>query len=291
MFKLTNDILYMHMLFGGLYMNISIIENRKNNKKIIDLGDDIRIGDNEFSIISGPCAVENEEQIELAAYTLSRMGIKILRGGAFKPRTSPYTFQGLGLEGLRLLKSAGQRHNMKVVSEIMDPRDIDISYDYVDIFQIGSRNMQNYSLLKEVGRFDKPVLLKRGMAATIEEWLMAAEYIASEGNDNIILCERGIRTFEEYTRNTLDLTVVPIVKELTNLPVIVDPSHGTGRKELIRPATRAAVAIGADGVMIEVHPNPCEALSDGEQSLDFEEIKIVLSDIRAIKSCINSFNS
>ncbi|WP_352419941.1 bifunctional 3-deoxy-7-phosphoheptulonate synthase/chorismate mutase [Proteiniborus sp.] len=272
-------------------MNTYIIGNRKNNKKIIDLGDDIKIGSKEFSIISGPCAVESEEQIELAAYTLSNMGVKILRGGAFKPRTSPYTFQGLGLEGLKLLKKAGKRHNMKIVSEIMDPRDIDCSYDYVDIFQIGSRNMQNYALLKEVGKFDKPVLLKRGMASTIEEWLKAAEYIASEGNDNIILCERGIRTFEKYTRNTLDLIAVPILKELTKLPIIVDPSHGTGRKELIRHATRAAVAIGADGVMIEVHPNPCEALSDGDQSLNFEEIKSVLSDIRAIKDCINSFNS
>lgn len=272
-------------------MNISIIGNKKNNKKIIDLGDGITIGDTEFSVISGPCAVESEEQIELVAKTLSEMGIRVLRGGAYKPRTSPYTFQGLGLEGLKLLKSAGKRYNMKVVSEIMDPRDIDASYNFVDMFQIGSRNMQNYTLLKEVGRFDKPVLLKRGMAASIEEWLMAAEYIASEGNDNIILCERGIRTFEKYTRNTLDLSAVPIAKELTKLPIIVDPSHGTGRKELIRPITRATVAIGADGVMIEVHPNPCEALSDGEQSLNFEEIKNIITDIESIKNCIKRCNS
>ncbi|WIV10788.1 bifunctional 3-deoxy-7-phosphoheptulonate synthase/chorismate mutase [Proteiniborus sp. MB09-C3] len=272
-------------------MDMFIIKNDGNSRKIIDLGDGIRIGEREFTIISGPCAVENEEQIELAAEALSSMGIKILRGGAFKPRTSPYTFQGLGLEGLRLLKNAGKRHNMKVISEVMDPRDLEASYDYVDIFQIGSRNMQNYTLLKEVGKFNKPVLLKRGMAATIEEWVMAAEYIASEGNDKIILCERGIRTFEEYTRNTLDLTVVPIIKELTNLPIIVDPSHGTGRKELIRPLTRASVAIGADGVMIEAHPNPCEALSDGKQSLNFEEMRAVLSDIEAIKNCMDNLNS
>ncbi len=272
-------------------MNMYITKNNGKNRKIIDLGNGITIGGSEFAIISGPCAVENEKQIEIAAEALSSMGIKILRGGAFKPRTSPYSFQGLGFEGLRLLKNAGQRHNMKIISEIIDPRDLDASYDYVDIFQIGSRNMQNYALLKEVGKFDKPVLLKRGMAATIEEWLMAAEYIASEGNDNIILCERGIRTFEEYTRNTLDLTAVPIIKELSSLPVIIDPSHGTGRKELIRPVTRAAVAIGADGVIIETHPNPCEALSDGKQSLNFEEMKAVLSDIESIKDCIYKINS
>lgn len=272
-------------------MNIFVIKNKGSNRKIIDLGDDIKIGGSDFSIISGPCAVENEEQIELSAKALSGMGIKILRGGAFKPRTSPYTFQGLGIEGLKLLRNAGHRHNMKIISEIMDPRDLEPSYNYVDIFQIGSRNMQNYTLLKEVGKLDKPVLLKRGMAATIEEWLMAAEYIASEGNDNIILCERGIRTFEAYTRNTLDLTVVPIIKELTNLPIILDPSHGTGRKELIRPVTRAAVAIGADGIMIETHPNPCEALSDGKQSLDFDEMKEILLDIDSINKCMFKLNS
>ncbi|SCG83524.1 3-deoxy-7-phosphoheptulonate synthase [Proteiniborus sp. DW1] len=272
-------------------MNIFTIKNNRENKKIIDLGNGITIGGNEFTVISGPCAVEGEEQIETSAKALSDMGIRILRGGAFKPRTSPYTFQGLGFEGLRLLKNAGQRYKMKIVSEIMDPRDLDASYDYVDIIQIGSRNMQNYTLLKEAGKLDKPVLLKRGMASTIEEWLMAAEYIASEGNENIILCERGIRTFEKYTRNTLDLTVVPIIKELANLPIIIDPSHGTGRKELIRPATRAAVAIGADGVMIETHPNPSEALSDGKQSLDIEEMKTVLLDIESIKDCISKLNS
>lgn len=268
-------------------MRIFKINEDENNKKTIDLGENITIGGNEFVVVAGPCSIESEEQIELSAKTLSSMGVKILRGGAFKPRTSPYAFQGLGLEGLKLLKKAGQNNNMKVISEIMDPRDLEASYDLVDVFQIGSRNMQNFTLLKEVGRFDKPVLLKRGMASTIEEWLMAAEYIASEGNENIILCERGIRTFEDYTRNTLDLAVVPIIKELSAFPIIIDPSHGTGKRQLVRPVTRATVAIGADGVMIEVHPKPCEALSDGEQSLNFEELRKVLSDINSINSCID----
>lgn len=271
-------------------MDISIIKNNGNNRIIVDLGDNVRIGNGEFAVISGPCAIESEEQIDLAAKALSNMGVKILRGGAFKPRTSPYAFQGLGIEGLKLLRNAGQKYGMKVISEIMDPRDLELSYDYVDIFQIGSRNMQNFALLKEVGKYDKPVLLKRGMAATIEEWLLAAEYIAAEGNINIILCERGIRTFENYTRNTLDLTTVPVIKQMTNLPIIVDPSHGTGRKELVRYVARAAVAIGADGVMIEAHPNPCEALSDGKQSLDFEEMRLVLSDIISIRNCVRSLD-
>ncbi|SDZ16741.1 3-deoxy-D-arabinoheptulosonate-7-phosphate synthase [Proteiniborus ethanoligenes] len=271
-------------------MEIFKIKNDERGKKIIDLGNGIKIGGDEFTVIAGPCSVESEEQIELTAQTLGSMDIRILRGGAFKPRTSPYAFQGLGLEGLKLLKKAGEKNNMKIVSEIMDPRDLEASYDFIDIFQIGSRNMQNFALLKEVGKFDKPVLLKRGMASTIKEWLMAAEYIASEGNDKIVLCERGIRTFEEYTRNTLDLSVVPIIKELSNLPIIIDPSHGTGRKELIKPVTRASVAIGADGVMIEVHPNPCEALSDGEQSLNFNEMKEILSNIKALRGCIDRFN-
>jgi len=278
-----------YVLYGGLQMDINIIK-KKNDKKIIDLGEGVKIGASEFIVISGPCAVEHEDQIEVAAKTLSKMGIKILRGGAFKPRTSPYTFQGLGFEGLKLLHNAGKKYNMKIVSEIMDPRDLETSCDYIDMIQIGSRNMQNYTLLKEVGKLDKPVLLKRGMASTIEEWLMAAEYIASEGNEDIVLCERGIRTFEEYTRNTLDLTAVPIVKELANLPIIIDPSHGTGRKELVRPATRAAVAIGADGVMIETHPNPCEALSDGKQSLNFDELKTVLLDIESFNECIKKLD-
>lgn len=264
-------------------MDIHAIKKDEVKNSIVDLGDNIKIGGEEFTIIAGPCAVESEEQIEIVANRLSNLGVKILRGGAYKPRTSPYAFQGLGLRGLKILKNVGKKYKMKVISEIMDARHIEDSYDLVDIFQIGSRNMQNYTLLKEIGKLKKPVLLKRGISATMEEWLMAAEYIASEGNDNIILCERGIRTFEKYTRNTLDLVAVPIVKELTRLPIIVDPSHGTGRKELIKPVTRAALAIGANGVMIEVHPKPNEALSDGEQSLNLEEIEEVISDIELIK--------
>ncbi|MTI69919.1 MAG: 3-deoxy-7-phosphoheptulonate synthase [Firmicutes bacterium] len=268
-------------------MDIDLVKKRNNDKKIIDLGEDIKIGGNEFTIISGPCSVENEEQIHTIANFLSELGVKILRGGAFKPRTSPYAFQGLGFNGLKLLREAADENKLKVISEIMDPRDVEKAYDYVDIIQIGSRNMQNYSLLKEIGKVDKPILLKRGMTATVKEWLMAAEYIALEGNEDIILCERGIRTFENYTRNTLDLTVVPIIKSLSKLPIIVDPSHGTGRRNLVIPMTRAAVTVSADGVMIEIHPKPEEALSDGFQSLDFKQTKKLIKEIDKIKSCID----
>lgn len=211
------------------------------------------------------------------------MEVKIIRGGAFKPRTSPKSFQGLGIDGLKILKDIKDFYGFKVVSEIMDPRDIEKAYDYIDICQIGSRNMQNYSLLKEAGRIGKPILLKRGMSATLDEWMKASEYIKMEGNENIILCERGIRTFENYTRNTLDLMSVPIMKSKTNYPVIVDPSHGTGRRELILPATRAALVLGANGVIIEVHPQPDKALSDGAQSLNFEEFEVLLKEIRKLK--------
>ncbi|MGF7057300.1 3-deoxy-7-phosphoheptulonate synthase [Brassicibacter mesophilus] len=268
-------------------MELSLVSNKNNEKKIIDLGDGVSIGGTDFTIIAGPCAVEDEAQIETIAKYLSSLDIKILRGGAFKPRTSPYAFQGLGYKGLELLRKVGDKYNMKVISEIMDPRDVTKSYEFVDIYQIGSRNMQNYSLLREIGKTNKPVLLKRGMTATLKEWLMAAEYIAIEGNDNIILCERGIRTFENYTRNTLDLTAVPIIKSLSKLPIIVDPSHGTGRRELVTPITRAAVAAGANGIMVEVHPNPCEALSDGMQSLELNEVPKLLNEIKTIKECID----
>lgn len=246
----------------------------------VKIDDDLSIGGHEFTIIAGPCAVENPKQMATIGKYLNRLGIKIIRGGAFKPRTSPKSFQGLGIEGFRILKNVGKQYGLKVISELVDPRDIEEAYSYVDIFQIGSRNMQNYSLLKEIGKTDKPVLLKRGMSATIDEWIKASEYIAKEGNKNIILCERGIRTFETYTRNTLDLMSVPILKSKTKYPIIVDPSHGTGRKELILPATKAALAIGADGVMIEIHPEPDKALSDGEQSLNFNEFEELLNEIR-----------
>lgn len=216
---------------------------------------------------------------------IKEKGAVMLRGGAFKPRTSPYSFQGLEEEGLVYLKQASEKTGLPVVSEVMDPRDVEMVNKYVDMFQIGSRNMQNFSLLKEVGRYDKPVLLKRGMAATIEDFLMAAEYIAAEGNDNIVLCERGIRTFDSYTRNTLDIAAVPILKSLCKLPVIVDPSHGTGRRELILTMSLSAMAAGADGVMIEVHPCPENALSDREQSLGFKEFGEIAHRLAATKEC------
>lgn len=249
----------------------------------IKIDDELAIDDEEFTIIAGPCAVESEKQMESIGSFLSKMEVKIIRGGAFKPRTSPKSFQGLGIDGLKILKDIKDFYGFKVVSEIMDPRDIEKAYDYIDICQIGSRNMQNYSLLKEAGRIGKPILLKRGMSATLDEWMKASEYIKMEGNENIILCERGIRTFENYTRNTLDLMSVPIMKSKTNYPVIVDPSHGTGRRELILPATRAALVLGANGVIIEVHPQPDKALSDGAQSLNFEEFEVLLKEIRKLK--------
>ncbi|MFA5577667.1 MAG: bifunctional 3-deoxy-7-phosphoheptulonate synthase/chorismate mutase [Tissierellaceae bacterium] len=242
----------------------------------IKLGEKLFIGDGNFTIIAGPCAVENYQQIDEIGSFLNKLGVKILRGGAYKPRTKPDSFQGLGLEGLRLLYETGRKYDLKIISEIMDIRDIEKACAYVDIFQIGSRNMQNFSLLKEIGRTKKPIMLKRGMSATINEWIMAAEYIRRAGNEDIILCERGIRTFEDYTRNTLDLMSVSILKDLTEYPVFVDPSHGTGRKELILPASKAAKVLGADGIMVEIHPRPEKALSDGFQSLDFIEFENLL---------------
>lgn len=246
----------------------------------IKLDENLYIGGDEFIIIAGPCSVESVEQMEKIGKFLHKQGIKILRGGAYKPRTSPHSFQGLGFEGIKILNNIKEKYNFKIVTEVMDPRDIEKLYDYVDIFQIGSRNMYNYSLLKEIGKIDKPVLLKRGMSATIEEWIQGAQYIELGGNTNIILCERGIRGFDSYTRNTLDLMAVPIIKELTKYPIIVDPSHGTGRQELILPASLAAKALKAHGVMVEVHPNPEEALSDGAQSLNFPQFTSFMENIK-----------
>ncbi|MCK8058298.1 MULTISPECIES: 3-deoxy-7-phosphoheptulonate synthase [unclassified Fusibacter] len=234
---------------------------------------DMIIGGKEPIIFAGPCSVESEEQIFLIAKELKRIGVHFLRGGVFKPRTSPYAFQGLGEEGLVYMSRAAKVFELPIVTEVMQEKDIELVSEHADILQIGSRNMYNYSLLKEVGRLKKPILLKRGMSATINEWVLAAEYIASMGNDQIILCERGIRTFDDYTRNTLDLAAVPIMQAETGLPVIVDPSHGTGIRQLIEPMSKAALACGADGLMIEVHPDPDHALSDGPQSIplhDFE---------------------
>ncbi|WP_214824851.1 bifunctional 3-deoxy-7-phosphoheptulonate synthase/chorismate mutase [Exiguobacterium algae] len=232
---------------------------------------DVTIGNGVPQLIAGPCAVESFEQVNAVAEKLAQSGVKIMRGGAYKPRTSPYDFQGLGLEGLKLLKAAADRHDLRVITEIMTPGAVESALPYVDIIQVGARNMQNFDLLKEVGKTDKPVLLKRGLSATIEEFIYAAEYIMSSGNSQVILCERGIRTYERATRNTLDITAVPILKQETHLPVMVDVTHSTGRRDLLLPAAKAALAIGADGIMVEVHPNPAIALSDAQQQLDFDQ--------------------
>jgi 3-deoxy-7-phosphoheptulonate synthase len=232
--------------------------------------------------MAGPCAVESEEQILSTARYLKEKGVKFLRGGAYKPRTSPYSFQGLEEEGFRILSKAREETGLLIVSEAVSSKSLELAAKYVDIIQIGARNMQNFSLLQVVGRMKLPVMLKRGLSATIEEWLNAAEYIMNEGNYNIILCERGIRTFETYTRNTMDLSSIPAVKELSHLPVIADPSHGTGRWKLVTPMSRAAIAAGADGIIVEVHPCPKAALSDGPQSLNFETFSELMDDIRKI---------
>jgi len=248
------------------------------------------IGKGQLTIIAGPCAVEGREKFIEAAEAVKKAGANILRGGAFKPRTSPYSFQGLGEEGLKIMAEARELTKMPIITEVMDQKSLPIVAEYADIIQVGARNMQNFFLLKELGRIDKPVVLKRGLSATIEEWLMAAEYILDSGNPEVILCERGIRTFETYTRNTLDLSAVPLVKQLTHLPVIVDPSHGTGKRELIEPMSLAAVACGSDGIMVEVHPNPSEALSDGPQSLLPDSFEIMVKKILQLKKSINSLN-
>ncbi len=238
-------------------------------------GADTIIGNNHFVVMAGPCSVETRDQILLSAELVKKAGATILRGGAFKPRTSPYSFQGLEEEGLKLLSEAREKTGLHIVTEVISPGDVALVADYVDILQIGARNMQNFALLKEVGKKRKPILLKRGMSSTLKELLMSAEYILSQGNYDVILCERGIRTFEDYTRNTCDLSAVPALKEMSHLPVIVDPSHGTGVRSLVTPLAKAAVAVGADGLIVEVHPNPEEAFSDGAQSLlpkQFEEL-------------------
>lgn len=250
----------------------------KNMDITIKLKNGITIPDDRL-IIAGPCAIESYEQLLMIAKFVKSKGANVLRGGAYKPRTSPYSFQGMKEEGLKILKLVKKEVDIPIVTELMDARDIDKIYDVADIIQIGSRNMHNFSLLTEVGKQDKPVLLKRGMSATIKEWINAAEYIAVGGNTNIIMCERGIRTYDDYTRNTLDLAAVPIMKKETGLPVIVDPSHGTGIKELVKPMSLASFAAGADGIMIEVHPEPEKALSDGPQSLTFDEFEDVVKSL------------
>ncbi len=241
-----------------------------------------RVGNGTLTIMAGPCSVEGREMMLDTARAVAGAGATILRGGAFKPRTSPYAFQGLGVEGLRYLEEAGRETGLPTITEVMEPSQVDVVAKYSDILQVGTRNMQNYSLLTAVGKAGKPVMLKRGFGATIEEWLMAAEYIVAAGQPNVILCERGIRTFETYTRNTLDLTAVPLLHHLTHLPVIVDPSHATGKRWLVKPMALAAVAAGTDGIMVEVHPRPDEARSDGEQSLTFAQFADMAGALRKI---------
>jgi 3-deoxy-7-phosphoheptulonate synthase len=243
---------------------------------------DVVIGGKEVVVMAGPCVVENEKQMFETAQQVKAAGAKILRGGAFKPRTSPYSFQGLGEEGLKLLDQAGEETGLAVVTEVMSVNQIDLVYKYTDILQVGARNMQNFVLLKELGKLKKPVLLKRGLSATIEEMLLSAEYILSQGNYEVILCERGIRTFENYTRNTLDLSAIPALKKLSHLPVIVDPSHATGRWRLVSPMAKAAIAAGADGLLIEVHPDPKSSLSDGAQTLRLDTFAQLMKEIRPI---------
>ncbi|MCL4477899.1 MAG: 3-deoxy-7-phosphoheptulonate synthase [Deltaproteobacteria bacterium] len=246
----------------------------------------VSIGSKKIVVMAGPCSIEGREMLLEIGKLVKSAGASILRGGAYKPRTSPYSFQGMGQEGLEYLKEAKKILGMPVVTEIMDTRDIDTMINYTDIFQVGARNMQNFALLKELGNTNKPVLLKRGLSATIKEFLMSAEYIASKGNDKIILCERGIRTFETETRNTLDLNAIPVLKKLTHLPVIVDPSHGTGRSDIVATMALASIAAGADGLIIEVHPQPEKALSDGEQSLKPDEFKQMIKNLSKVSKAV-----
>jgi 3-deoxy-7-phosphoheptulonate synthase len=247
---------------------------------------DVQVGGEEVIVMAGPCSAESEAQVESTAAAVRRAGAKILRGGAFKPRSSPYSFQGLGEEGLRMLRAASDRHDLKLVTEVMEIAQIDVISRYADILQVGARNMQNFSLLRELGHVRKPVLLKRGISATIEEWLLSAEYVLAGGNTDVILCERGIRTFESYTRNTLDICAIPVVQKLSHLPIVVDPSHGTGRRDKVAPMARAAVAAGADGLLIEVHCDPDHARSDGAQSLFPAQFERLMAELRIIAPAI-----
>lgn len=253
----------------------------KNPQTIIEVNG-IKIGGEDLAIIAGPCAVESEEQLYTIAAFLANKGIKIMRGGAYKPRTSPYSFQGMMEDGLKLLRGVSQKYDMAIITEVLDLSLLDTVYPYTDILQIGARNMKNYHFLKELGKTDKPIMLKRGMDATLEEWLLAAEYILMGGNQQVILCERGIRTFDHTTRNTMDIAAIPLVKQLSHLPIIADPSQATGNREIVGPLSLAAVAAGADGLMIEVHNNPEKALSDGPQSLRFEQFSDLLDKINLL---------
>ncbi len=267
-------------------MNARLVIRKANEEGMIINVSDVEIGNKKIVVIAGPCSVESEEQICEIARAVKRMGADMLRGGAFKPRTSPYSFQGLGEKGLRLLALAREETGLPVVTEVMDTKDVKLVSRYADVLQVGARNMQNFALLKALGKVNKPVLLKRGLWATIEEWLLAAEYIALGGNREIILCERGIRTFEKLTRNTFDVTAIPLVKTMSCLPIIADPSHATGRRDLVIPVAKAAIAAGADGIMVEVHVDPERALSDGAQSLSLTEFKSLMEELRKIAEAV-----
>ena len=269
-------------------LRLTSLNGDHHQRTVINI-DGLAVG-KDFVVIAGPCSVESEEQTIKTAQKVKEAGGNMLRGGAFKPRTSPYDFQGLGLKGLKILEKAKRETGLPVVTEVADPRDVSWVCEYVDVLQIGTRNMQNFSLLKEVGKVEKPVLLKRGMYSTLKEWLNCAEYILAGGNPNVILCERGIRTFETYTRNTLDLSIVPSVKETSHLPIIVDPSHGTGRLSIIEPMSLAAMAAGADGVMIEVHHNPSEALCDKDQAMPPEMFEGLMKKLQILGSYMNEIN-
>lgn len=260
--------------------------NGESRPRTVITVDGLRIGE-DFVVIAGPCSVENERQTIGTALKVKEAGANMLRGGAFKPRTSPYAFQGLGLKGLKILQKAKEETGLPIVTEVTDPRDVLWVSEYADVLQIGTRNMQNISLLREVGKLDKPVLLKRGMVSTMNEWLNCAEYILGEGNGKVILCERGIRTFETYTRNTLDLSIVPSVKEVSHLPIIVDPSHGTGKLSIIEPMSLAALAAGADGILIEVHVNPAEALCDKDQAMPPEMFACLMQKLHLLEDIMN----
>ena len=269
--------------------NLKLVSQATAQRTIVNVCG-VEIG-RDFVVIAGPCSVESEAQILDAARAVKAAGANMLRGGAFKPRTSPYAFQGLGIQGLKMLEKAKKETGLPIVTEVVDPRDVSWVTEFADVLQIGTRNMQNYSLLKEVGKSGRPVLLKRGMYSTLEEWLNCAEYILSEGNPDVILCERGIRTFETYTRNTLDLSAVPAIKELSHLPIIIDPTHSTGRISLIASMSMAAVAAGADGMIVEVHPKPEEALCDANQALTPDIFSNIMKRLRPLRSFLNNLPS
>ncbi|MFJ8525536.1 bifunctional 3-deoxy-7-phosphoheptulonate synthase/chorismate mutase [Bacillus cereus] len=264
------------------HKKLLVSRKKKQENTIVDVKGEL-LGSGVQTFIMGPCAVENLDQVRLVAQALSKQGLKLMRGGAFKPRTSPYDFQGLGIEGLQILRQVSKEFDLAIISEILNPNDVEMALDYVDVIQIGARNMQNFDLLREVGKVNKPVLIKRGLSATIDEFVNAAEYVIAQGNNQIILCERGIRTYERATRNTLDISAVPILKKETHLPVVVDVTHSTGRKDLLLPTAKAAIAVGADAVMAEVHPDPMVALSDSEQQMNIPEFHEFINEIKEFR--------